>query len=505
MAMGSLTWTCLFLAVHAGGGEVWHMNVRGFQIPIRTKPESRASIRDLELYVSRDQGQTWEQQGQCKPDKEAFTYTAPADGSYWFKVVVVDVRGQRDPQNPALGEVGQRIFVDTVKPEVRVTAERQGDDVLVRWNVREDNPDWPTFKVEYRSADTVNGLWTPVAAMPDQGQVTIHPSSAGPILVRVQVQDLAGNLGQEQKEVPAGGVSLASSVTSPTAERPPVSPPNSVLPAVAASASRNAPALEPEPRGGGLIPLARPAPRTDPPPTMNGMPLATEGSRGSLPPLRIINKRQAKLDFEVAKFGPSGLGSVDVYVTTDEGATWERMPGDANLSLPPTGGAPGVSPVKGSLMVPLAREATIYGFYIIVKSRAGLGKAPPRNGDPPQIRLEADTTLPEAELYSPQPDPNQHDVLVLTWKASDHNLTATPISLEWAEHKDGPWFYIGDPELPNTGTFPWQVPSKAPPKVYLKLTVRDKAGNQAVAQTNEPILVDLSVPEVSFIGLGASR
>ena len=223
---------------------------------------------------------------------------------------------------------------------------------------------------------------------------------------------------------------------------------------------------------------------------------------GTPPGVQVVNKRQLKLDFEVAKFGPSGLGGVDVYVTTDDGRTWERQPGVPNVAFPPPGERTG-GPVRGSVMVQLGREGVAYGFCLVVKSRAGLGKPPPKSGDAPAIRVELDATLPEAELYRPQADPSRRDALMLTWKASDRNLTATPVSLEWAEHKEGPWAFIGGPELPNTGRHSWQVPANVPPSVYLRLTVRDTAGNTAVAQTNEPVLVDLTVPEVSVITLGA--
>jgi hypothetical protein len=227
-------------------------------------------------------------------------------------------------------------------------------------------------------------------------------------------------------------------------------------------------------------------------------------ARGALAPLQIVNKRQVKLDFEVNKFGPSGLGGVDVWVTTDDGQTWEKMPGDPNLVLP-AGDLREAGPVKGSVTVPLAREATIYGFSLVVKSRAGLGKAPPQRGDQPQLRVELDATMPEAELYSPQADPARRDTLLLTWKAQDRNLAPEPITLEWADRRDGPWQPIGPSQLPNTGRFSWQVPASVPPSVFLRLSVRDIAGNVAVAQTSEPILVDLAVPEVSAISLSSGR
>jgi hypothetical protein len=221
--------------------------------------------------------------------------------------------------------------------------------------------------------------------------------------------------------------------------------------------------------------------------------------------VQLVNYRQVKLEFDVGKFGPSGLGGVDVYMTTDDGATWAKAPADQSAALPAAADVKSGAPVHGAVTVQLNKEDVTYGFYLVVKSKAGLGKPAPRNGiDLPQVRIEVDTTAPEAELYRPEPDPEKRNTVVLGWKASDKNLAGAPISLEYAASKDGPWEYIGAPELPNSGRFSWTVPDNMPASVYLRLTVRDTAGNKAVAQTGEPVLIDLSVPEISNIGLGAA-
>lgn len=227
--------------------------------------------------------------------------------------------------------------------------------------------------------------------------------------------------------------------------------------------------------------------------------------RGAMSAVEIINKKQAKLDFQVGKYGPSGLGSVEVYVTTDDGATWTLTPTDRNVQLPSPAEVRGGAPVMGSVLVDLPKEGVVHGFYIVVKSRAGLGKEPPRAGTPPMLRVEMDTTPPAAALYEPKADPSRRDTLLLGWEATDKNLAANPITLEWSERKDGRWNPIGPSELPNTGKYSWQVPADAPPSVYLRLTVRDVAGNTAVAQTGEPVLVDLSVPEVGGISLSRGK
>jgi hypothetical protein len=223
---------------------------------------------------------------------------------------------------------------------------------------------------------------------------------------------------------------------------------------------------------------------------------STSGVRGALAAVELVNKPQAKIDFQIGKYGASGLGGVDVYVTTDDGANWTLSPSDRNVALPSPGEMrSGGTPVAGSVMVELKQEGVVHGYYIVVKSKAGRGIKPPEPGTPPQVRIEMDITPPSVELYVPQPDASRRDNLLLTWKATDKNLTNNCVTLEWAERRDGQWNVIGTPDMANSGQYSWQVPTNAPSSVFLRLAVRDTAGNVAVAQTQEPVLVDLSVPE----------
>jgi hypothetical protein len=83
--------------------------------------------------------------------------------------------------------------------------------------------------------------------------------------------------------------------------------------------------------------------------------------------------------------------------------------------------------------------------------------------------------------------------VVLTWKAQDRNLGDLPITMEWAGQEIGPWREIAA-NLPNSGRHSWQLPSDLPERVYLRLRVRDRAGNEGVAATGQPVTVDLSEP-----------
>ena len=220
-------------------------------------------------------------------------------------------------------------------------------------------------------------------------------------------------------------------------------------------------------------------------------------SPGSLPALQVVNRRQLKLGFDVSKVGRSGLGAVEVYVTEDDGQTWAKATGAAKVSLP----APGDAKQRGAVTVALAKEGVRTGYYLVVKSRAGLGNPAPQPGTPPQVRAELDTTLPEVKLFAPEADPGRPNSVVLRWEATDRNLAARPITLEWTQSASGPWSPIGEADMPNAGKYSWQIDDKVPAQVYLKVTVRDAAGNSTVVQTLKPVPIDVTEPELSNVAI----
>jgi hypothetical protein len=484
---------CLMLGVGApgSGDEIVYINQKGFTIPISVKPERRADVRELVLYLSRDQGRTWEIHGRTAPDRKGFDYFANSDGLVWFSIAVIDKQGKQDPPDPYRAEIGQKICIDTVKPAVKiVSADRVGSEVQVAWEVREDHPEWTSLKLEYHTGDQPGGPWTPLMVQPgERGNLRFKADSPGPITVRLSMRDLAGNEGADERQM-GGGPAPDRSLASSSNIQKTGGPESSNIRQLGGADSVPPPPAPVTPAP--ITPLAG----SGPPPAPGTAPMPT---RGALPPLQIVNKRQVKLGFSVGRIGPSGLGNVDVYVTTDEGATWEKAPADSNPTLPVTGEARGVGPVQGSVTVSLPRDGVIYGFCLVVKSRAGLGKQPPRAGDPPHVRIEVDTMPPDAKLFAPVPDPTRSDRLVLSWEAKDRNLAPNPVSLEWAASPQGPWSFIGDPQLPNTGRYSWQVPDNTPAKVYLRLSVRDSAGNNAIAQTDQPVIIDVIIPEAGDV------
>jgi hypothetical protein len=199
----------------------------------------------------------------------------------------------------------------------------------------------------------------------------------------------------------------------------------------------------------------------------------------------ITNSTQVTLDYEVTHKGPSGVKKVELYLTADEGRTWQRYHED--LSAKPT------------MTVNLPGEG-IYGLRLVITSGAGLARRAPQPGDLPQMRIEVDTTPPAVRLFPPQPDPARPGTLLLTWNASDRNLAANPITLQYAERPDGPWQTIAK-ELTNTGRYPWLLPPNIAPRVYLKVVALDAAGNEGVDQSPEAVVIDSVEPEGQIRGI----
>jgi hypothetical protein len=195
----------------------------------------------------------------------------------------------------------------------------------------------------------------------------------------------------------------------------------------------------------------------------------------------------------VDKVGSSGIGSVELFVTRDEGSSWQRLTSETP--------APNLPPGPRTITAELPGEGR-YGLYLIVRSGVGLGKQTPRNGERPQMRVEVDLTPPEGTLYKPQPAPGQRDAVIVRWLAKDTNLGEKPIRLEWAERKGGPWQLVGEGDLPNTGQYLWKLPPNMPGKIFLRMSITDLAENVGVAESPEPEIIDLNEPEVKSISLG---
>jgi hypothetical protein len=534
MGTAAAFWLALLATSQAPASDVSYLSEREFQIPITlpNDPAFQAEIDQLFLYVSTDEGKTWRQEAVASPRDKQFPFYARQDGSYWFNVSVQDKMKRSFPPDITKAEPALKVVVDTKKPVVKFTAtERQGDVVTVSWEIRDEHVDMATCQLEYSTSEAPTWYMVPVTSPSLTGQKRWSMSTPGKVTVRLTVEDLAGNVGVTTADLasePPPALALNSSSPPPPAapamHRPPAAPVESPFPTQnwqknpvpnepapmrtenpayrqpeppARMASYNTPPAEevtlPRVIATSKMPPAPAAwtaahsPHAVSPASVEPTPPRPRRSKSAGPPMQYANQLHLDLNYE-AKAGPSGIGEVQLWMTQDEGHTWRRFAEDPDLESPFAVDVPG--------------EGT-YGFSLVIRSKGGIykgNKQTPLPGEAPEVSVEVDCTAPVAEMYAVEADPRRKDALFLQWKASDKNLAAKPISLRWAEKPAGPWQDIAV-DIPNTGRHEWLMPAKLPYRIFLRLEVRDLAGNTCVAETDQPVLVDLVEPDGGITGI----
>jgi hypothetical protein len=198
---------------------------------------------------------------------------------------------------------------------------------------------------------------------------------------------------------------------------------------------------------------------------------------------KVVASRTFELEYEVEDAGHWGVSHVTLWGTRDGGQSWRRYAEDDDLRSP--------------LRVTVEEEGR-YGFRIVAEAAGGVPPAPPRAGEAPELWIEVDLHRPYAELTSIAPGHgNEADQLVLRWQAEDDHLAARPVSLFYSSRPTGPWSAIAA-NLANTGSYTWRFERHVPRRCFVRLEVRDDAGNLGAFQTIEPILIDQPEPNAKL-------
>jgi hypothetical protein len=521
----------------------WRQNF--FSIPFTISPPTDGTPPPVgvQLYVTDNAGEKWSLASQVDPQQSSFKYRAPRDGEYWFAIRTVDREGHVRGGNWNRPEL--RVIVDTVPPHLELSAWRTADgQSFVHWVASDPLLNPKSLKVECQT----NGdrQWRPIEVNPPRdpqsttynGQAAFRSDSTGPILLRAEISDLAGNLATMQTTVrdeapsPANSASgtaasdnggaTASVQGSPNGPAWPIDhvtnqtvgqATQSSSPAAGASdfvsephsnrstipdapgdtadsnrASSNSapdhgpsfgPTLAGDPSGnnGGTSP-PEPTSRF----TVAGLATSNVFTQGLPPGERpyMVNSRRFALDYEIESAGGTGATKIEVWGTRDAGRTWQSY-GMQSANR---------SPIK----VKVDGEG-LYGFRIVVVDSKGVSARPPRSGDLPELWVGVDLTKPLARITATELGSADHaGELEIRYEASDAMLAARPVTLSFTDRAGGPYSTIAA-GLENTGSYRWRFDSRVPEQIFLRLEVRDEAGNVGVFETPEPISLDPNRPK----------
>ncbi len=489
-----------------------------FRIPFHYDPAelSRLGAREIRLYASRDRGRTWNQVQAVGPDAGKFNFEARADGEYWFIVRTLDAKNRLHPDGDVT-EPGLQVVVDTAPPkfELKLLQPAPGK-VQLLWSASDEHLDLTQLRLEYLQPGSPD--WQAVTVVPKaSGQAGWTVPQGGIVAVRGSIADLAHNSSQDQVQLRIAPAHQAVPRPDAPGSRQPVAGPLSgPRDSLALTLPEHFPSTTPSRGDAPIAGLknesrenAQPGPgssaenvpavitprnslvslKPDKAPITGSQPRESSQSQ-ELPrqPVtgrqRVVNSLKFQIGYKLQDVGPSGVASVELFITDDNGATWYRYGADEDHQSP--------------VQVEVPREGT-YGFILTVRSGAGLASDPPQNGDPPAIVVTVDTTAPRLEALSAEPGRGKNaNKLLVSWKCTDDNLSDKPVSLLYSPTGQAPWLPISGP-IENTGSYIWTVEPGVAPKFYLRIEARDLAGNVLSVQSQEPIAIDLSRPTAKII------
>lgn len=200
-----------------------------------------------------------------------------------------------------------------------------------------------------------------------------------------------------------------------------------------------------------------------------------EASGGGIDKPQLTNSKSFSLDYDVDSVGPSGMRAAELWVTIDGGQTWEKWGEDEDKRSP--------------FEIQVQSERT-FGFRMVIVANNGLATRSPEPGDPADLWVAIDSTKPNVRLSQAAYGQGEHaGQLDIRWEADDEHLGPRPVSLFFSETPDGPFTTLAA-GLPNNGQHFWTIDPRTPRQLYLRLEVRDEAGNVGTDQTAEPVSLE---------------
>jgi hypothetical protein len=188
------------------------VNSRRFEIDYEVDALGTVGIAKVELYGTRDWGQTWVSFGYDNDNRTPFTVVVDQEGMYGFRIVVETANGLGGLPPRGGDRPDVWVAVDLTKPTVRLVAVEEVQDgptaaLRIRWDAEDSLLATNPITIAY--AERASGPWTSIAeAIDNSGEYLWRIDRRLPdqIYLQVQARDEAGNVAVASSAEP---VSLA--------------------------------------------------------------------------------------------------------------------------------------------------------------------------------------------------------------------------------------------------------------------------------------------------------
>jgi hypothetical protein len=488
-------------------------NKKNFKLPVANlTPAERSKLKALCLYC-RTPNTNWVRCATIDPMNEYFVYKAEQDGEYWFIVASEDRSGRVYPSLEEMHHPNLRVIIDTRSPTITIDeVQKLPQGVMLQCSMQAQFPDPESLRVVCKNSSGTETTANPMTGRP--GMFLITPQDGIPL--RVVGYDLCKNAASQSLFLDklangAAGASAGAGQSEPADWRgkqtEPILANSSPLPT-------NPPAIVPEIKN-EMPNESRPAFKADminpeagnpqafpPAPIVNPQPLPVvpeftpqqpspaattsiglpSGNRTILP------TTQAFIEYRVDQLGSSGIGKVQVYMTSDQGQSWTLLKEDFTKR----------SPVE----IKLPGEG-VFGINVVLTNGYGFGGNPPRSGEAPSCLIEVDSTRPAVQIQPPEILLDGAG-LEIRWTASDRNMSAEPITLLYRTSPGARWEPIAR-GVKNDGHYRWAFPRNVGTQFFFRVEAVDQVGNVGHSETPNALTLDMTVPQATVIRVSGSR
>jgi len=116
----------------------------------------------------------------------------------------------------------------------------------------------------------------------------------------------------------------------------------------------------------------------------------------------------------------------------------------------------------------------------------------------PGKKTEVDLTKPKIQGWKAGLGKNGH--LDIRWKITDKNLGNQAVNLFYRTGHTGAWKPMAT-KLKSEGSFRWSITQDLAPQYYIRLEATDLAGNLTHVESQNPVLVDRTAPDINVTGV----